>query len=120
LDTEFKANVVALILQRKPEDALRILSEKYSVQPPNLKVGKVKRFSTSQGVYVHSKNTIYVSSSDELNDPRIILHEFYHHLRSASGKHKGTEKHADRFAGNFIASYAIQFIEQNRSMCITT
>jgi hypothetical protein len=108
LDTEFKARIVALILQKKPETALRILSEKYSIRPPNLKVGRVKRSRTSLGVYVHSKNTIYISSSDGLNNPHVILHEFYHHLRSTSGKHKGTEKYADRFAWEFIASYSSQ------------
>ncbi len=106
MDTQFKARVVALILQKKPETALKILSDKYSIQPPNLKVGKVKRSRNSLGVYVHSKNTIYISTSDGLNNPLIILHEFYHHLRSVSGKHKGTEKYADRFAWDFVVSYS--------------
>jgi hypothetical protein len=105
MDAEFKAKVVSLILQKKPEVALGILSEKYSIRPPNLRVGKIKRYRKCLGAYVHSENTIYVSSSERLNDPRIVLHEFYHHLRYASGSHKGNEKYADRFAGDFIVSY---------------
>lgn len=105
LDAQFKAKIVSLILQKKPEVALGILSRRYSIRPPNLKVGKVKRFSKCLGAYAHSENTIYVSSSEELNDPRVVLHEFYHHLRYASGSHKGNEKYADRFAGDFIVSY---------------
>jgi len=104
-DAEVKAKVVALILQKNPETALNILCESYSIKRPDLKVGKVKRFSKSQGAYVHAENTIYVSSSEAMYDPRVILHEFYHHLRSASGKHRGNEKYADRFAADFIMSY---------------
>jgi hypothetical protein len=104
-DTEVKAKVVALILQKNPEMALNILCERYSIKRPDLKVGKVKRYSSSLGAYVHAENTIYVSSSEAMYDPRVILHEFYHHLRSASGKHRGNEKYADRFAADFITSY---------------
>jgi hypothetical protein len=35
----------------------------------------------------------------------VILHEFYHHLRMHGRKHLGTEKHADRFARDFIEVY---------------
>jgi hypothetical protein len=107
LNSDFKAKIVTLILSGKPEVALRILSEKYSIAPPKLRVGKVKRFSSGLGVYVHSENTIYVSSRKALNDPYVILHEFYHHLRYISGTHKGTEKYAQRFADDFVASYLI-------------
>jgi hypothetical protein len=101
----FKAKIVSLILQKKPEIALEILSRKYSIRCPSLKVGTVKRSSKSLGVYVHSSNIIYVSSSDRLNDPHVILHEFYHHLRSTSGRHRGTEKYATKFANDYIASF---------------
>ncbi|MEM3090481.1 MAG: hypothetical protein QXW17_01825 [Candidatus Bathyarchaeia archaeon] len=37
--------------------------------------------------------------------PFIILREFYHHLRTFGGKHKGTEKNADKFAREFIETY---------------
>lgn len=114
IDTEFKASVVALILQKQPEIALKVLSEQYSIRTPHLKVGTAKRFSASPGAYAHSKNTIYISSSDGLSDPRIVLHEFYHHLRSISGKHRGTEGYANRFAHDFIASY-IEMMQRLKS-----
>lgn len=104
-EEEFKAKIVSLILKKKPEIALEILSRKYSIRCPSLKVGTVKRASKSLGVYVHSSNIIYVSSSDRLNDPHVILHEFYHHLRSTSGRHRGTEKYATKFANDYIASF---------------
>jgi hypothetical protein len=38
-----------------------------------------------------------------LRNPFVILHEFYHHLRTDLDlKHRGTEKHADAFAREFI------------------
>ena len=111
MENEFKAKVVALILRKKAEIALDILGKKYSVKPPNLKVGRVKGSRRSLGVYVLAENTIYISSSDGLGNPRVILHEFYHHLRSISGRHRGTEKHAQRFADDFIESYVRLFKE---------
>jgi hypothetical protein len=71
-----------------------------------LRVGTVKgRRKTALAVYVHEKNTIYASNSDMLYNPFVILHEFYHHIRSKSGEHKGTEKNADAFAIEFMKSY---------------
>jgi len=33
------------------------------------------------------------------------MHEFYHHLRTTAGVHKGSEKHANTYARRFIESY---------------
>ena len=33
------------------------------------------------------------------------MHEFYHHLRTTAGVHKGSEKHANMYARGFIDSY---------------
>jgi len=104
-DTEVKAKVVALILQKNPEMALNILCERYSIKRPDLKVGKVKRYSSSLGAYVHAENTIYVSSGEAVYDPRVILHEFYHHLRMHNSKHRGTEKYANKFAEEYNEAY---------------
>lgn len=48
-------------------------------------------------------------NSDFLGNPFVILHEFYHHLRSKSidRQHKGTEKNADRFAAEFLKAYQL-------------
>ena len=33
------------------------------------------------------------------------MHEFYHHLCTTAGVHKGSEKHANMYARGFIDSY---------------
>ncbi len=106
IDDSIKSNIVHLILEKKPEEALKLLSSMYSVKNPKLRVGTVKkRRKTALAVYVHKENTIYASNSDVLYDPFVILHEFYHHIRSKSGEHRGTEKNADAFANEFMQSY---------------
>ena len=110
-DSEFKALVVDLILNGKIEDALKHLAEHYTVDPPEIRVGLPKgRRRSSLGCYVTGRQTIYVLNSDSLKDPFLVLHEFYHHLRtSASTKHRGTEGNANRFAKEFIAAYGYEY-----------
>jgi hypothetical protein len=107
LEQEFKASVVWLILNGKPEKALELLAEHYRVEVPTLKVGLPKgRKKKTLGCYNAKKKTIFVLNSDTLKEPFIILHEFYHHLRTAlDAKHKGTEKYADEFSKEFIQAY---------------
>jgi hypothetical protein len=104
----FKPLVVWLILNGKPEEALTVLAKKYSVNIPKLKVGlpkghKIKAF----GCYTSKNETISVLNSDVMVNPFVVIHEFYHHLRSkgADKMHKGTEKNADKFAVEFIEAY---------------
>ncbi len=104
----FKPLVVWLILNGKTENALELLSKNYKVNVPELKVGlpkghKIKAF----GCYTNKNETISVQNSDILVNPFVIIHEFYHHLRSkgADKMHRGTEKNADRFAVEFIEAY---------------
>jgi len=104
----FKPLVVWLILNGKTEQALELLSKNYKVNVPELKVGlpkghKIKAF----GCYTNKNETISVQNSDILVNPFVIIHEFYHHLRSkgADKMHRGTEKNADRFAIDFIEAY---------------
>jgi len=105
-DDSIKSKIVYLILEKEPEKALEILATLYKVKNPKLRVGTVKkRRKTALAVYVHKDNTIYASNSDILYNPFVILHEFYHHIRSKSGEHRGTEKNADAFASEFIKSY---------------
>jgi len=100
-----RAAVVALILEGRPEEALKILSDYFKVETPRIEVGMPKRHRGRVGCYLASKAMIYVAGRERLFDPRIILHEFYHHLRTRGGRHRGTEKHADKFVGEFIAAY---------------
>jgi len=99
--------VVWLILNGRAERALGLLSEHFNVSVPSIKVGLPKgRRSTASGCYSSRDRTISVLNSDALKDPFIVLHEFYHHLRTTvDTRHKGTEKYADEFAKEFIEAY---------------
>lgn len=101
----FKVEVVRLILATKTEEAVKTLSEHYDVDTPRLKVGLPKKHSKTVGCYVSKTKTIHVSSGEKLADPFVILHEFYHHLRTQDEKHKGTEKYANKFAKDFIEAF---------------
>lgn len=104
-ETPFKAIVVHLINCRKTEEALELLSKRYHVSLPKLKVGMPKRDVKHKGCYVVKNETIHVANSDCLYNPYIILHEFYHHLRTTGATHRGTEKNADKFAQEYISAY---------------
>jgi hypothetical protein len=99
--------VVWFILNGKAETALGLLSEHFNVSVPSIKVGLPKgRRSTALGCYSSRDKTISVLNSDTLKEPFVILHEFYHHLRTTiDTSHKGTEKYADRFAKEFIEAF---------------
>ncbi len=105
-DSLTQARIVHMILGKKTEEALRILSNFYHLDPPEIRVGTVKgKRRTAYAVYVSKEQRIYAMNSDILCNPFVILHEFYHHLRSRSGAHRGTERHADLYARGFIDSY---------------
>ena len=104
----FKPITVWLILNGKTEEALTLLAKIYKVDVPNLKVGLPKGHKvTAYGCYTSKNQTISVLNSDVIVNPFVILHEFYHHLRSKSvdQMHRGTEKNADKFAIDFIEAY---------------
>jgi len=101
-----KVAVVALILDSKPEEAIALLSKWYRVPQPKLGVGVFEgRTKGVAAVYSQNSRKILAAKREYLYDPFVIVHEFYHHLRSTSGRHRGTEKQADKFALDFIASY---------------
>lgn len=108
--TDFKPYIVALILNGKTEDALELLAKEYNVSVPALKVGLPKKHkTTAYGCYSANNQTISVLNSDIYVNPFVILHEFYHHLRSKAvdRMHKGTEGNADKFALDFIKEYQV-------------
>ena len=108
VEDNFKACVVWLILNGKPEKALELLAENYRVAVPRLRVGLPKRHKIkAYGCYTAKSQTIHVLNSDVLVNPFVILHEFYHHLRSGTVDkvHRGTEDNADKFALDFIMQY---------------
>jgi hypothetical protein len=105
-DEVTKAKIVHMILDRKTEEALQNLSKFYNVTPPKIVVGTVKgKRRIVYAVYVQKERRIYATDSDIFCNPFIVLHEFYHHIRTRAGVHRGSEKHANMYAQSFIDSY---------------
>ncbi len=105
-EERFKAAVVAFVLDSSPEKALELLCDHYRVPLPKLSVGVFKgRSKGVRAVYSGASNEIRAANREYLYDPFVIIHEFYHHLRTVGGEHRGTEKNADRFALDFIGAY---------------
>lgn len=103
---EFRSRIVDLILADRPELALKLLSEYYGVNPPAIRVGTVKGHRRVLACYVERQRRIYVSKSEYLSAPSVILHEFYHHLRASQIKrNRQVEKRADLFASNYIQDF---------------
>lgn len=107
MEQRFKAGIVWLILNGKTEQALALLAKHYGVKVPKVEVGLPKgRKKIALGCYSAKNKTITVMNSDTLKEPFVILHEFYHHLRTTvDAKHQGTEKYADDFAMGFVHAY---------------
>ena len=105
-EDQMKAMVVYLILNSRTEEAIGALSKWYKVSTPRLGVGVVEgKTKGVAAVYSQNRKEILAARREFLYDPFVMIHEFYHHLRSVSGKHRGTEKQADRFALDFIQAY---------------
>jgi hypothetical protein len=101
-----QAKIVHMILTKRTEQALNTLSNFYHMKPPRIVVGTVKgKRRTAYAVYVPKERKIYAMNSDVFYNPFIILHEFYHHLRTQGGPHRGTERYANLYAKGFIDSY---------------
>ncbi|HEX2306617.1 MAG TPA: hypothetical protein VHH33_10060 [Nitrososphaeraceae archaeon] len=105
-DTKTQALIVKLILNKRTEESIQLLSTFYNIQPPEIVVGTIKgKRKTVNAVYVGKQRRIYAINSDIFYNPLVILHEFYHHLRNRGMEHRGSEKSADKFALRFIDSY---------------
>ena len=116
LDDITKAKIVHIILNRNTEEALQKLSKFYNVTPPEIVVGTIKgKRRTVYAVYVQKERRIYVINSDVFYNPFIVLHEFYHHIRTRAGVHRGSEKHANMYAKSFIDSYK-KIVEKKKKM----
>ena len=106
LDDITKAKIVHMILNKNTEEALQNLSKLYNVTVPKIVVGTIKgKRKTVYAVYVQKESRIYVINSDIFYNPFVILHEFYHHIRTRAGVHRGSEKHANMYAQSFVDSY---------------
>ncbi|MDE1841065.1 MAG: hypothetical protein KGI09_04200 [Thaumarchaeota archaeon] len=119
IDDLTKAEIVALILDKKTEQALDWLSKLYKVDVPQIVVGTIKKKRrTVYAVYVVQEKKIYASSSEIFYNPFVVLHEYYHHIRSKLGTHRGSEKHANMYAQQFIDSYMsiVEKLNRNKSV----
>jgi hypothetical protein len=106
LDDMTKTRIVFMILDKRTEEALQLLSTFYNTTPPRMAVGTIKgRRKTVYAVYLQKEGKIYATNSDILYNPFIMLHEFYHHLRTKAGVHRGTERNANMYAKSFIDAY---------------
>lgn len=105
-EERFKALIVATILDMKPEKAINLLSEHYRVEEPRIGIGVVEgKTKTVRAVYSQRRKEILAAKREYFYDPFVLIHEFYHHLRSVSGEHRGTERQANEFAMDFILTY---------------
>ncbi len=106
-EKEFQEKVVRLIsIDKKPEEALDLLCVHYRVEKPLLRIGLPKGEKRALGCYVQRERAIYISREEYLYDPYVLIHEFYHHLRNVGGQHRGTERHAKKFALSFLSNDA--------------
>ena len=105
-DDLIKAEIVRMILKGKTEEALRSLSKFYNTKTPEIVVGTIKGKRRSvYAVYVQKEGKIYALNSDIFCNPFVVLHEFYHHIRTRGGVHRGSERHANMYARCFIDAY---------------
>ena len=106
LDDLTKTKTVYMILNKRTEEALQNLSKFYNTTPPEIVVGTVKgKRKTVYAVYIQRESKIYAMNSDVFYNPFIILHEFYHHIRTKGGIHRGSEKNANKYAKSFLEAY---------------
>jgi hypothetical protein len=99
--------IIQMIIDGNTDDALKIISDFYHIDPPKTVVGLPRnKCFKSYACYVPSKHTIFFRDANAYRNPYIVLHEFYHVIRFINGKHRGTEKYADKYAKFFI-QYAL-------------
>ena len=105
-DDLVKASIVALILDSRPEEAIKALCRWYKVEEPRLGVGVFEgKTKGVAAVYSLRRKEILAAKREYMYNPFVMIHEFYHHLRSTSGSHRGTEKQADKYAAEFVSAY---------------
>lgn len=105
IDPKLAYKVVKLIVDGYAEDALSELAKYYGVPVPRIRIGRVKGKSKNKAVYLARRREIVIQDAAYYNNPMVVLHEFYHHLRNVGGKHRGTEKGANEFALEYIRCY---------------
>jgi Zn-dependent peptidase ImmA (M78 family) len=102
LTFEERRMIAVMILNGNTEAAIELACVKYGVAPPKIRIGLPKKETRVYACYQPRNKTIYFANGELMRNPFVVTHELYHHLRIHSGKHRGTEKHADAFASGFI------------------
>jgi hypothetical protein len=103
IDETLRYAVVKKILDGDLDSALRLLSDQYGVSTPSFRVGTVKGHRRCLACYMEKHKAIVFANSEALRSPRVVLHEFYHHLiASTTLKGGGTDKDAERFVRRFL------------------
>jgi hypothetical protein len=93
LDDMTKTRIVFMILNKRTEEALQLLSLFYNTTPPRIAVGTIKgKRKTVYALYVQKEGKIFATNSEILYNPFIMLHEFYHHIRTKADVHRGKMK----------------------------
>ncbi|HMK33312.1 MAG TPA: hypothetical protein VK431_06790 [Nitrosopumilaceae archaeon] len=106
IDDLTRAQIVRMILEKQTEKALEKLSEFYHVTSPQIVVGTIKgKRRTVYALYVQKERKIYALNSDIFFNPFVVLHEYYHHIRTKLGVHRGSERNANKFAQEFVNAY---------------
>ncbi|TLX68174.1 MAG: hypothetical protein E6L02_01305 [Thaumarchaeota archaeon] len=106
IDDLTKSQIVRMILEKQTEKALEKLSEFYHVTPPQIVVGTIKgKRRTVYALYVQKERKIYALNSEIFFNPFVVLHEYYHHIRTKLGVHRGSERNANKFAQEFVDAY---------------
>jgi len=106
IDDLTKSQIVRMILEKQTEKALEKLSEFYHVTPPQIVVGTIKgKRRTVYALYVQNERKIYALNSEIFFNPFVVLHEYYHHIRTKLGVHRGSERNANKFAQEFVDAY---------------
>ena len=111
-----RAYAALLILRGSAKEALELLAEYYGVDAPRIRVGLPKRHARALGCYDARRRLICLRSSREHRDPFVVLHEFYHHLRSVRAEYAGSEKNADEYALSSIRLCLHIYGEECRSL----
>ena len=112
------ARIVQMILNRDTEKALKNLSSFYNISPPEITVGTIKgKRKTVYAVYVQRERKIYAINSEIFYNPFVVLHEFYHHLRTRGSEHRGSERGANMYAKTFIQAYTKVVAQINEKEC---
>ena len=100
-----RKTILRKIINGEIDIALELLSKEYKVPTPKYRIGTVKGHRSAAGCYIERKKTILFANNEIMQNPIVVLHEFYHHMISSlTLKGGGTDKNAERFVRTFLST----------------